>query len=143
LQKGPLMQALYIEATEFSPEIILDVRKNIFSIKGNSAPEDVRLLYYPVVEWIKTLINDIEGGFALINTFTPFILQVDLCYFNSSSAKFLHDIFFELKRFIEKGKPVRIEWFYDEGDEDMLEAGNDMSILAGYDFIYICKSRKK
>jgi hypothetical protein len=133
---------LHIKATNSSPEIFLSPQKNSFFIRGKSSPEDVRALYYPVIEWIKIFIDDIlEGEYKDFNSGNPFKLQIDLSYFNSSSAKFLYDILQELKRLFSSGIPVVVEWFYEEGDTDMLEAGNDISLLAGFDFSYMLKSK--
>lgn len=143
MQKCLQMQPLYIKATDASPEILLSPQKNSFFIRGKSAPEDVRALYYPVIEWIKIFIDDIlEGEYNSFNNENPFKFQIDLSYFNSSSAKFLYDIFLELKRLIPTGIPVTLEWIYEEGDTDMKEAGADISLLAGFDFNYVQKNTK-
>lgn len=136
------MQTFHIKATETSPEIFLSPRNNSFFIRGNSAPEDVRAIYYPVSEWVKNFIDEIiSEGAKSFNNDNPFKFQVDFSYFNSSSAKFLYDILLELKRLSTSGIPVIVEWFYEEGDIDMREAGNDISILAGFDFHYISKKK--
>jgi hypothetical protein len=137
------MQILHIKATRTSPEIFLSPQKNSFFIRGNSSPEDVRELYYPVVEWIKIFIDDLlEGEYKCFNSENPVKLQIDLSYFNSSSAKFLYDILLDLKRLIPSGIPFVVEWFYEEGDTDLLDAGNDISLLAGFNFSYILKKKE-
>jgi hypothetical protein len=134
------MQPLHIPATNNSPEIILKPRENDFIIRGTSAPEDVRSLYYPVIEWIKLFIDDIlEGEFKIYNPSNPLRFKIDLEYFNSSSAKFLYDILLELKRLPKETHPVFVEWYYDEVDTDMLDAGTDISQLAGIEFTFIPK----
>jgi histidinol phosphatase-like PHP family hydrolase len=35
--------------------------------------------------------------------------------------------------------PVKVEWYYDEEDSDMKEAGADISLLVGMEFTYIPK----
>jgi hypothetical protein len=136
------MQTLHIKASDTSPEIFLSPQNNSFFIRGNSAPEDVRALFYPINEWIKSFIDEIiDGENKIFNNENPFKFQVDLSYFNSSSAKFLYDILLELKRLIPTGIPVIVEWIYEEGDSDMREAGIDISILAGFDFHYISKKK--
>jgi hypothetical protein len=67
----------------------------------------------------------------------PFTLQLDLEYFNSSTAKFLYDIIMVFKSIKEEGIPVAINWFYDPEDPDCLEAGEDLAILAKIDFKFI------
>ncbi|MBI5009011.1 MAG: DUF1987 family protein [Bacteroidia bacterium] len=56
------MERLYFSPTKNTPEIILSPEENIFSISGNSRPEDARLLYYPVIDWLKILVDNILNG---------------------------------------------------------------------------------
>jgi SiaC family regulatory phosphoprotein len=134
------MQKLYIEPTDTTPEIRFSPRENIFFIRGVSAPEDVRALYYPVIEWVKMYIDEImEAEDKSYTIDSPLRFTTDLLYFNSSSAKFLYDIFMELKRLTPTGIPFVIEWLYDEADDDLKEAGIDIAFLVGLEFSYIAK----
>jgi hypothetical protein len=97
-------------------------------------------MYYPVIEWIVDFVNEIlDGKVKSYTSGNPLRFKVDLIYLNSSSAKFLFDIFVELKRLIRHGIPVIVEWFFDEEDIDLKEGGMDIALLAGMDFIYIPK----
>jgi hypothetical protein len=134
------MQKLYISPTPASPEIDFSPEENKFLIRGTSSPEDVRAMYYPVIEWINKYIDEIlEGAKTSYSHENPLILKADLTYFNSSSAKFIYDIFSGLKKLIPAGIPVIVEWFYDEEDIDMKEAGTDIALLAEMEFIYVSK----
>lgn len=134
------MKKLYISPTATTPEINFSPEENIFFIKGNSSPEDVRAMYYPVIEWVKSLASSIIDGKSLyFSSENPLKLTIDLEYFNSSSAKFLFDIFNELKQLTPAGIPVKIEWFHDKEDLDMREAGIDISLLLDMEFHYISK----
>jgi len=136
------MQRLYIKPTNISPEINFLPDENIFIIRGNSSPEDVRALYYPVIEWIKIFIDDaIEGEYRMFTGENPMRFQTDLEYFNSSSAKFYYDIFMELKRLLAANIPVVVEWYYDSEDLDQKDAGTDIASLAGMEFIFIAKNK--
>ena len=134
------MQKLYIGSTSNTPEIHFSPEENIFMITGTSCPEDVRALYYPVTDWIKSFVDDaIKSDPNKDESVNPYKFQTDLNYFNSSSAKFLYDIFSELKRLVHSGVPVVVEWFYDEEDLDMKEAGFDIASLVEMEFTYIPK----
>lgn len=134
------MKKLYISPTVLTPEISFSPEENIFFIRGISSPEDVRALYYPVIDWVKNLVYEINSSISVLYTRSnPLKLTIDLDYFNSSSAKFLFDIFNELKLLIAAGIPVKIEWLHDEEDIDMRDAGNDISLLVGMEFDYIPK----
>jgi hypothetical protein len=136
------MKRLYIEKTAITPEINFSPEKNIFILKGNSSPEDVRALYYPVIEWIKIFVDDaIDGEFKNITPDNPLKMQADLDYFNSSSAKFFYDIFTELKRLAANNIAVIVEWYYDQEDMDQKEAGSDIALLVEMDFVFISKVR--
>lgn len=136
------MKQLFIKQTATTPEINFSPDENIFIIRGNSSPEDVRAMYYPIIEWIKIFVDDvIEGEYKNFTSENPVKLQVDLDYFNSSSAKFLYDIFSELKRLIDNKITVVVEWLYDEIDYDHKEAGMDIALLVEMEFIYIPKKK--
>ena len=136
------MQKLYIPSTASTPEINFSPEINIFLIKGRSSPEDVRAMYYPVIEWVRKFTNRvIEDNSKIYTSENPLRFQSDLIYFNSSSAKFLYDILFELKKLLQGGNHVVIEWFYEEEDLDLKEAGVDIALLAEMEFTYIPKNR--
>jgi hypothetical protein len=137
------MQKLFIKKTSNTPEINFSPDEKLFSITGTSSPEDVRALYYPVLEWLKNFIDDIIAEkYKVFSGIVPVRLQIDLTYFNSSSAKFLFDILTEFKRLASVSVPVIVEWFYDIEDPDMKDAGTDIALLAGMDFTFIEKSKK-
>ena len=134
------MENLFIAPTLTTPEIRFSLKENIFRVSGTSRPEDVRALYYPVIEWIKQFADNlIDGRIEKYTTENPFRFQVDLKYFNSSSAKFLFDILIEVKRIHSASVPAIIEWYYENDDLDLREAGNDLSILVEMEFTYIPK----
>ena len=136
------MQELHISPTSTSPEVHFSPEENIFLIRGISTPEDVRALYYPVIEWIKNYINELLIA-KLKNKNAkgeaPLKFKIDLEYFNSSSAKFLYDIFMELQRLIPADVPFLVEWVYEKEDLDLKEAGSDIASLAGMEFIFVAK----
>jgi hypothetical protein len=137
------MEKLHIIPTTLTPEIIFSPDEKIFVIRGISSPEDVRALYYPVIEWFSKFSDEVLVRKKVqYPEHDPLTFRIDLKYFNSSSAKFLHDIFNELKKFIEAGVPVSIEWLYEEDDIDLLEAGNDLAVISGLEFTYIRKDKK-
>ncbi len=134
------MQKLYLSPTSTSPEINFSPEEDIFIIRGTSSPEDVRALYYPVIEWVSNFINEIlDANPKPYNSEKPLRFQIDMNYFNSSSAKFFYDIFHDLKRLINIGIPVIIEWCHEEEDIDLKEAGADIALLVNMEFEFISK----
>jgi hypothetical protein len=134
------MQKLYISPTDTTPEVNFSPQENIFFIRGISSPEDVRAMYYPVIEWVVAFVNEIiKGKHKSYAPDYPLKFKVDLTYLNSSSAKFLFDIFIELKKLISSGIPVIVEWYYEEEDLDLKEGGMDIALLAEMEFLFIPK----
>ena len=135
------MQKLFIKKTSTTPEINFSPDEKLFLITGTSSPEDVRALYYPVIEWVQNLVNEIIAGkYKVFSGLVPIRLQIDLHYFNSSSAKFLFDILSDFKRLAPVSVPVIVEWSYEEEDSDMKDAGTDIALLVGMEFTFIVKS---
>jgi capsule polysaccharide modification protein KpsS len=135
------MQKFFIKRTSTTPEINFSPDEKLFIISGISSPEDVRALYYPVIEWVQNLVNEIiAGNYKVFSGLVPIRLQIDLHYFNSSSAKFLFDILSEFKRLAPVSVPFIVEWSYEEEDSDMKDAGADIALLVGMEFTFIAKS---
>jgi hypothetical protein len=135
------MQKFHLQQTPIIPEIYLSPEENIFIIRGTSAPEDVRSIYYPVIEWMREFTDElINENSKKYTTEDPLRFRIDLAYFNSSSAKFLYDILLELKKLSTSEIPAIVEWCYEAEDVDMIEAGEDIAELAEMNFTYIPKS---
>lgn len=58
-------------------------------------------------------------------------------YFNTSSSKCLFDIFRQLKRMQTAGTNIKVNWYYEEFDQDMLEAGEDYDEIVKLDFHFV------
>ena len=115
-----MTSVLHIDPSLTTPEIHFDLEKAQFSIKGSSYPENSLKIYQPGVQYLADLVN----------THTPdptktFILDVELQYFNTSTAKVLLDILRYFEQLYEKGQPVKVRWLYLEDDTEMEDAGLD------------------
>ncbi|MBM3420423.1 MAG: DUF1987 domain-containing protein [Bacteroidetes bacterium] len=132
------MEKLFIPGTDLSPEVSFDPERWVLSIKGTSAPEDVRAIYYPVLEWIRTMVDTILEKPSVTGA-NGVIADFDLQYFNSSSGKFLYDIFSELARLRKGNCSIEVRWHHDRKDTDLQEAGNDLGEHSGIGIIFIPK----
>ena len=126
------MESLHIQATEFTPEIYFNVEENMFEISGFSRPEDVRTFYQQFFSWIEEHSSEIENTKSLNDKLK---VVFKLVYFNSASSKCLLDILIALKKIYLEN--LDIEWHYEEGDEDLLEAGEEFSNAVEVNFRYI------
>ena len=110
------MDTLSIEGTPKTPTVLFDASKGIIEIKGRSIPENSYEFYKPLVEWLEEYAKESKPQSQV---------NIQLEYFNTSSSKCILDIFKKLEVIQKANSGVTINWFYDEDDEDMLEAGQD------------------
>jgi alpha-amylase/alpha-mannosidase (GH57 family) len=122
------MEVLSIKGTQETPEVLFDKQAGIFSISGKSLPEDVKEFYGPLMEWI-------ENYSAEPNPETK--LTVKMEYFNTASSKMLLEIFELFKNLHDEGKNVTVDWYYQEDDEDMQDAGEDYADIVELSFNFI------
>ena len=112
------MEKLIIEPKLNTPGIILDPEKNQYKFSGESRPEDVRNFYMPILEWLEnncaTLSAQDKGDENSIREF-----HFNFEYFNSTSAKYILDLFKLLSKMHTDGNCIKIFWHYEEDDEDM------------------------
>jgi hypothetical protein len=127
------MEKLIIEPTVNSPRVQLDHENNLFGFSGESRPENVRNFYLPVLDWLE----EFSAELAKNKTKTPLIFDFNFEYFNSTSAKYILDIFKSLYAIYEMGNEVLIRWHYEEDDEDMYEVGMEMSRMSRLPFEYV------
>ena len=110
------MKPIIIEGTPKTPTIKFDASEGVFEITGRSIPENSVEFYKPLVDWL-----DIYKETPLEKT----IVKIKLEYFNTSSSKCILDVFKKLETIHKAKNEVEVNWYYEEDDEDMLEAGED------------------
>ncbi|PIX35989.1 MAG: nuclear pore complex subunit [Bacteroidetes bacterium CG_4_10_14_3_um_filter_31_20] len=110
------MDTIVIEGTPKTPSINFDAVAGKIEIKGRSIPENSIEFYRSLVEWLEAYATA-----PLANT----TVNIQLEYFNTSSSKCILDIFKRLENISKAGSNIVINWYYEEDDEDMLEAGED------------------
>ena len=110
------MEPIYIEGTTKTPTIKFDAQSGIIEIKGRSIPENSIEFYKPIVDWLNAYGKEAKD-------ITQVNIQLE--YFNTSSSKCILDIFKKLETIHKGNNEVIINWYYEEDDEDMLEAGED------------------
>jgi len=121
------MKELTLPGTKSSPEIILKP-SGIIKIKGRSISENILDCFKPVEEWVIEYIK------------TPAdvtCLDITLEYFNSASTKLLIQLFLKISYVQLKNKKFIINWYYEEGDEDILERGEYFSSVLNIPFNFI------
>jgi len=128
------MEKFYIEQSDKTPRILLDAENMHFEFSGTSRPENVRDVYYPVIEYLG---NFFKGDFLKKKPEVKVRFKFSFEYFNSSSAKFIYDILALIKKAKDDNKNVEIDWHFLETDEDMKEVGEEFSDIIDMPFNYI------
>ena len=117
------MKDLVIKGTEKTPSVALSTN-GVLKIEGRSIPEDAAKFFKPLLDWTKEF------------TATEIRVDIKLEYFNTSSSKFI----LEMLRLIEnnpENNNILVNWFYEEGDLDVLESGQYFESIIGIPFKYI------
>ena len=125
-----------------SPAVDFNLETRVLEISGYSRPENVRDFYLPIIQWLDEL-NAIQMNNRSMNiSVEPFIFKFKFIYFNSSSAKFIYDIIILLNGFQKDGFPIKIYWYYDADDDELREAGEELSDMANVPFFYVETTRE-
>ncbi len=114
-----------------TPSILIDEANMLCRIEGSSFPEDAFEVYQHVLDWLQRIKNK--------NTGRKLVVEFDFDFLNSISHKKVWQIINELKGMHKEGKEVLVKWYYDENDEDIMEAGEDLGELINVPFELIVK----
>ena len=98
------------------PTIYLNQESGEMEFSGKSIPENAEFLFQPVLEWIDEYLKSPSKN-------TIFIIKLE--YFNTSSSKYLVEVFRKFEDLFKSGENVSIQWYYEQEDEDMQESGED------------------
>jgi hypothetical protein len=113
------MEELRYTATKNTPEVILNPEGKI-KIRGRSIHENAVGFFAPVEEWVSEYI---------LSPANVTSVEIALDYFNSASAKVFISILQKVTYVTLKHKKFVINWYYEEGDEDILERGEYFSSI--------------
>jgi len=122
------MNGYFIRSTRVTPSIYFNPDKGILDMRGKSSPENPLTFYNYVLE---SLDDFAEKGQTNMTTNLAFE------YFNTSSSKCLYIFLKKLSRIDQLGKKVTINWYFEEGDEDMKEAGEDLCSFFDMTFNFV------
>ena len=121
------MDEFSIPSSKNTPEVFLSP-EGIIRIKGRSIHENIADIFIPVEEWVNEYLKhpaDIT------------IVEMYLEYFNSASAKVFIHLLQKITYVAMKHKKFEFKWYYEVGDEDILERGEYFSSILGVPFSFI------
>lgn len=115
------METIALNPTPKTPSVQFNKNGHL-ELKGRSIPENSLEFYKPLIDWL----DEYSKSSAPETN-----VHVHLEYFNTSSSKCLLDFFKRLENIVNK---VTIHWYYEQDDEDMLEAGEDYEAIINVPF---------
>lgn len=108
------MNNIFVDKAIKTPLISFDFDKGEFKIEGVSVPENTVEFYNPIVYALQEYVE---------NPKDKTVFDIKLEYFNTSTSVILLNIFRILSSLNED--VLTINWYYEEEDLEMLEAGED------------------
>jgi hypothetical protein len=117
------MEDINIQGTPKTPGV--EFKPGSLLIQGRSIPENSIEFYKPLIDWISEYSQQKEEATSV---------DIKLEYFNTSSSKCILDVFKRLEGVKQNGTEIHINWYYEEDDEDMLEAGEDYEAIINIPF---------
>jgi hypothetical protein len=121
------MELVTLEGTKKTPAVTLDPMGKI-RFGGRSIPEDASKFYEDILAWIMEYCSAPKDTTKV---------EIELEYFNSGSAKYVMQILRELSELKENNKELIVNWYYEEGDDDILERGEYYASILGIDINFI------
>ncbi len=121
------MEDFIREQTSKTPEVRLRA-DGYLKISGRSIHENPEVFFDPMVHWVENYIKHSSP----VTT-----VDIALEYFNSSSAKYILSMLQLLSAVLNENKELKINWFYEEGDDDILERGQYYSSVLGIPFNFV------
>ena len=130
------MYNLILPATDFTPKVSFVAESGQLELSGVSRPEDVADFYEEPLKWLA----DFEE--AILKSENRYEVQdlrfsIKMSYFNSSSSKYIIQMLHHIKNLNDLGIHITIDWYYEEGDEKMMEDGEDLAEAVELEFNYI------
>jgi len=119
---------LIVRPTRITPLVYFDPNRGLLELRGKSSPENAINFYH-------NLLTSLEK-YAMYGN-RDIVANFKYEYFNTNSSKCIFDIFRRLIKIREEGRAIATNWYYEEFDDDMLEAGEDYADLLGVDFNFI------
>jgi len=112
------MDNLAIPATDITPTIDFNAETGVLKLSGESYPENAMRFFEPVLAWLSEFLD--AGSERLIS------VSFHLTMFNSSTAKILMDIIYELNEAAPSEELITVIWIYHEINDLIEEFGMDL-----------------
>jgi len=122
-----LLKGKNISSTHNTPAVMLDP-EGMIRISGRSMIQDITVISKPIETWIDQYLHN-PADLTCID----FYLE----YINTTNVKFYISLLARIESLRLKDKKYTINWYYDEGDEDIIEKGEYISSVVEIPFNFI------
>ncbi len=82
----------------------------------------------PLIDWLDEYI---------VNPAPKTSLSINIEHFNTSSSKSILELFKTLDPLHKTGQDIVVNWFYEDDDEDIFEAGENYQAITGLPFVMV------
>lgn len=122
-----MLEPLIIEETRKTPDVKLDPNGS-FRFEGRSIPEDASIFYDDIIDWLQKYLTVPQDTTTI---------DIALEYLNSGTSKYMLQILKLLKDLTQNGHKLVVNWFFEEGDDDILERGEYYASILDIEINYI------
>lgn len=119
----------FIKSKKQTPLLVLDENKGLIELRGSSIMENAKEFYDPMMEW----------AFEYVRHPKDTIVNIDLEYFNTSSAKIILIFIKTLSKIKQSGYDLKVNWYYEEDDEEIIDSGHNFALSSKVKFQFIKK----
>jgi hypothetical protein len=116
-----------IESTKGTPEITLN-SEGFIRIKGRSMNVNMTEIFKQIEDWLDLYIS---------NPADETCFDIYLEYLDTTNLNFYITLLKKVEFIKLKNKKFIINWYYEEGDEDIIEKGEDISSILNLPFNFI------
>ena len=119
---------LSVPGSQSTPSIRADWKAGVVVMSGESYPENSFELYDQLIQWINSYLNSSKHSLTL---------ELHLIYLNTSSIRFMIDIFDLLESAFEDGKEVLVQWMFDDRNPRSSELGAEFKEDYSFPFLIL------
>lgn len=119
------MENLEIAGTIKTPTISMNGENGSMSLAGRSNPENARVLFQPVIEWLEEYVKHPAQRTEL---------KINLELFNTSSSKYLLEVLRKIRYLADNNYEFSVTWMYEEDDLEMLDTAEAYEMMTGLRF---------
>lgn len=121
------METLHIQQTNTCPLVEFNPNGNLL-LAGIATPENVQKFFAPVFVWIDSYLSTNPSK-------TNFRIHIE--YLNTSSTRIMIDLIKRIHDSKTDKHKVTIEWVYEDGDEDIMELGEDIAAITKCNLVLV------